>query len=374
MSPLRVALCGVGDVGHYAIRGLLTRPDMNLVGVQTFSSDKAGRDAGELIGWEPCGIRLTTSLDEVLAQNPDALLYCGKSRSYEPVLPYLRAGVDVAYLGIPELLHPRSCPAEFRDPIEAAALAGGASIVYGGIDPGFATQLLPFVLSSVSERVDHLTLYEVRDYDPLPLWRLNDLGLGVMDTGESRFHRAGVLERTWGSSLRGLADVFGCPEVELEEFRETFRCTEAFDVPAKHIEAGAIAAIRFGLTATADGVERFRIEHVNRLRRDIAENWRHQQGYGVEIRGVPEYQLHLSMRDPAGKQDRPALFGTAMYNVNILPALIAAEPGIRTPFELGVTGCRNVGGRHQHDNWTVSPHLHAQQAGGSPTSLAEPQT
>ncbi len=34
----------------------------------------------------------------------------------------------------------------------------------GGIDPGFSTQLLPFVPSAVSERIDHLTIYEVRDY------------------------------------------------------------------------------------------------------------------------------------------------------------------------------------------------------------------
>jgi len=364
MSDLRVALCGVGDVGHYAIRGILSRPDMTLCGVQTFSPQKVGMDAGELIGWQPCGVKLTTSLEQVLLQLPDALVYCGKSRSYEPVLPYLRAGIDVAYLGIPELLHPPSCPPEIRAPIEEAALAGKASIMYGGIDPGFSTQLLPFVLSAVSERVDHITLYEVRDYDPLPLWRLNDLGLGVMDTSESRFHRRGVLDKTWGSSLRGLAAAFGCHNIEVEEFRESFRCTEAFDVPAKRIEAGAIAAIRFGVTGTVDGVERFRVEHVNRLRRDIAEHWRHQQGYGVEIRGVPQYNLHLTLRDPAGKQDRPALFGTAMYNVNILPALIAAEPGIRTPFDLAVAGCRNIGGRQQEDNWTISPHLHAQQAGG----------
>ncbi|QLL09788.1 hypothetical protein [Mycobacterium vicinigordonae] len=364
MSDLRIALCGVGDVGHYAIRGILSRSDMTLCGVQTFTPDKAGKDAAELIGWELCGTIVTTSPDDVLAQRPDALLYCGKSRSYEPVLPYLRAGVDVAYLGIPELLHPPSCPPEILGPIEEAALTGGASIVYGGIDPGFTTQLLPLVLSAVTERIDHLTLYEVRDYDPLPLWRLNDLGLGVMDTSSSRFHRAGVLERTWGSSLRGLADVFGCPDLHVEEFRETLRCTETFDVPAKRVEAGAIAAIRFGVTGTVGGTERLRIEHVNRLRRDIGEQWRHEQGYGVEIRGIPDYDLHLSLRDPAGKQDRPALFGTAMYNVNLLPALIAAEPGIRTPFELAVAGCRNVGGAHQDDNWTISPHLHARQAGG----------
>lgn len=40
---LKVAICGIGDVGHYAIRGLLSRPDMTLCGVQTFSRTKRER-------------------------------------------------------------------------------------------------------------------------------------------------------------------------------------------------------------------------------------------------------------------------------------------------------------------------------------------
>jgi len=68
MNDLRVALCGVGDVGHYAIRGILSRPDMTLVGVQTFSPNKAGRDAAEVIGWDPCGTQPTTLLDDGMPQ------------------------------------------------------------------------------------------------------------------------------------------------------------------------------------------------------------------------------------------------------------------------------------------------------------------
>jgi 4-hydroxy-tetrahydrodipicolinate reductase len=102
------------------------------------------------------------------------------------------------------------------------------------------------------------------------------------------------------------------------------------------------------------GVERLRIEHVNRLRRDLAPDWQLEQGYGVRIDGQPDYDLHLSLRDPAGKQDRPALFGTAMYGINAVPALVAARPGIVTPFDVPLFGARNVGGRHQEDNWVIS--------------------
>ena len=151
----------------------------------------------------------------------------------------------------------------------------------------------------------------------------------------------------------------------MTEFIETHRTAEAFDIPAKHVEAGAVAAIRFGVIGTVDGVERFRLEHVNRLRRDIAEHWRHQQGYGVEIQGVPDYDLHLSLRDSSGKQDRGRpCSGPRCTASTSCRRSSTAEPGIRTPFELAVVGCRNIGGRHQDDNWTISPHLHAQQAGG----------
>jgi 4-hydroxy-tetrahydrodipicolinate reductase len=79
-----------------------------------------------------------------------------------------------------------------------------------------------------------------------------------------------------------------------------------------------------------------------------------QQGYGVEIDGEPCYRLHLDLWDRAGKQQRPALYGTAMYGVNAVPALCAAPPGIVSPLALPLFGCRNVGGRHQDDNWVIS--------------------
>ena len=156
---------------------------MSLVGVQTFSDrqGRAGRRRTDRLGamrdrhsphrstrsWPPSPTRWCTAA-RVAVSSPSCRTFAPESTS-------------------PTWESPNSSthrPARRRSagPIEEAALAGGASIIYGGIDPGFTTQLLPFVLAAVSERVDLLTLYEVRDYDPLPLWRLNDLGLGVMDT------------------------------------------------------------------------------------------------------------------------------------------------------------------------------------------------
>jgi len=358
--PVRVAVWGTGDVGHYALRGVISHPDLELVALRTTTAAKVGTDAGDVIGWDATGVLAVDSDTAVLEAGPHALVYAGRSKTWEPVLPYLEAGVNVAYLGVTGLLDPPSLDPEVRAPLQKAAVAGGASIMYGGIDPGFTTQLLPFVLTSISERVDRLTLYEVRDYDPLPPHQLDYFGLGRPDTTQAAKFRPGGLERTWGSSLRALARAMGVEVDDVVEFHETRPAPEDFDIPARRIAKGTIAAVRFGLSGLVDGQERLRIEHVNRLRRDLAPEWPGEQGYGVRIEGQPDYDLHLSLRDPAGRQQRPALFGTAMYGVNAVPSLVQAPAGIVTQLDLLPFGCRNVGGRHQDDNWVISQRVTAE--------------
>ena len=82
---LRVVCWGTGDVGHYALRGVLGHPDLELVGVRVWHEDKAGRDVGALVGWPETCVRTTTSTEEILALRPDCLIHMAPSRVGEPV-------------------------------------------------------------------------------------------------------------------------------------------------------------------------------------------------------------------------------------------------------------------------------------------------
>ncbi len=354
---IRVALWGTGDVGHYAIRGLAMRDDLELCGVRVWSEQKAGRDAGELIGWDPIGVRTTTSTEEILESRPDCLIHAAPSNVIEPVPAFLAAGIDVVSLCSTSLVHPRSAPPEIRGPLEAACRAGGSTLFYGGIDPGFSAHTLPIVLTGICERIDLLTSYEVRDYDPLPLHQLDWFHFGRPTTEGARFFTPGGIERVWSASLRLIADALSVTPERLVEFHEVALAPETFAVPAMTVPAGTVAAVRFGLSALVGGVERLRIEHVNRLRRDLAPQWMQPQGYGVVIDGQPNYRLHLDLWDPAGRQQRPALWGTAMYVVNAVPHVVRAAPGIVTVLDLPTIAGHGVGGRHQDDDWTLSKRI-----------------
>lgn len=353
----RVAVWGTGDVGHYVLRGLLGHPDLELVGVRVWHEEKAGRDAGELVGWEPVGVTTTTSTDEILALQPDCLIHVAPSRVLEPVADFLAAGVNVVTLGSASLVHPPSAPAEIREPLEAACAQGETTVFYGGIDPGFAAHTLPIVLSAITERIDLLTSYEVRDYDPLPLHQLEWFNFGRETTEGARFFTPGGIAGVWAAPLRLIAGALGVALDDIVEFHEVARAPDTFDVPAMTVPAGSIAAVRFGLRGIVDGVERLRIEHVNRLRRDLAPEWQQQQGYGVIVDGAPHYHLHLDLSDPAGRQQRPALFGTAMYLVNAVPHVCDAAPGIATVLDLPLIAGRNVGGPVVDGNWTISERI-----------------
>ena len=74
-KPYRVVQWATGTVGASAMRGVIGHPDMELVGVYVYSGQKEGRDAGDLCGLDPVGVKATRNVDEILALKPDCVLY-----------------------------------------------------------------------------------------------------------------------------------------------------------------------------------------------------------------------------------------------------------------------------------------------------------
>ena len=76
--PYRVIQWATGNVGQLALRGVIEHPELELVGLLVHSPDKAGKDAGELAGAAPVGVKATNdavafirSLAELRGRNAD---------------------------------------------------------------------------------------------------------------------------------------------------------------------------------------------------------------------------------------------------------------------------------------------------------------
>ena len=147
----------------------------------------------------------------------------------------------------------------------------------------------------------------------------------------------GVLTMAWGSVVRQLAAGL---EVELDgidEWYERRPAEETFEVDAGTIEAGTAAALHFEVRGMLGGRAVVVLEHVTRLRDDLAPEWPQPSGQGcyrVTITGEPIYTLDLQLLGTDGDHNTAGLKATAMRLVNAVPAVVDAPAELLTALDL----------------------------------------
>ena len=344
---IRVAQIGTGNVGAHALTALITNPDFELTGVWVSSDAKAGKDAAELVGHsEPTGVIATTDLDEVLATEPQCVVYnaMADNRLMEALEDYRRilaAGVNIVGSGPVFLQWPwQVIPDEMIKPLEDAAREGNSSIYVNGIDPGFANDLLPLALAGTCQRIEQLRCIEIVNYATYnsATVMFDVMGFGKPMDEIPMLLQPGVLSIGWGSVVRQLAAGLGLELDGLEEMYVREPAPEDFDIASGHIAKGTAAALRFEVIGLVDGAPAVVLEHVTRLRDDLCPHWPQpaQEGgnYRIEVTGEPCYALDLCLSSPNGDHNHAGVLATAMRIVNAIPAVIAAPAGICTTIDL----------------------------------------
>jgi 4-hydroxy-tetrahydrodipicolinate reductase len=217
-----------------------------------------------------------------------------------------------------------------------------------GIDPGFATDALPVLLTSICGRIDRVRMMEIMSYehyddaDTQFRW----FGFGApMESPLPPYMAAGRLTRYWGPTVELVAAGLG---VEIDEIRETTDRVPSLmplQVDAGRIEAGTVGGLRFAVQGFHGGREVATLEHITRLHPSVAPNWPQPMVpdgvYRIVIEGWPSYELNLYGTDEHGK-NYPALeAATGLRIVNRISDVCEAAPGICTPFDFGLP--RNPG-------------------------------
>lgn len=358
-SPLRVVGWSTGTVGRHVIAGVDRHPDLELVGVWVSSPDKAGKDVGELaeLGRE-LGITATNDRDELLALEPDAIIHTAMTddrifEAIEDLKSFVAAGINVVSSGPVLLQYPWGVLWEDGvKEVEDACAQGSASLHVNGIDPGFANDVLPLALTSLSQRIDLVKVSEIADYSTYyqPVVMRDIFGFGGSLEDTPLLWQPSVLSMGWGSVVRQIAAGLGLtldePLVETVDRRpaEFDVSTVSVDVPA-----GSMGAVRFQVIGRVDGVDRVVLEHITRTHPDQVPEWpKPPEGdgcYRVEIFGEPMMKLDFTHHGEFGDHNVSGMITTAQRLVNAVPHVVAAEPGIVTALDLmHVTGRGLVSG------------------------------
>ena len=224
-----------------SVRAVVANPRLELVGCYAWSTDKVGRDVGELCGIDPLGVRATNDIAALLEPSPDCVIYNPKWPDVDELVRALDAGINVVTTAAFITGHALGEAARTR--IIGACERGNVSIFGSGMNPGLAN-LLGIVSAMLCDRVDSICILESVDstgYDSPE----TELPIGfAQPIDHPELHsmtEAGTA--VFGDAVRLVADALG---LELDEVRcvsEYAKTTTHLDLGSWSIATGCVAGI-----------------------------------------------------------------------------------------------------------------------------------
>ena len=217
---------GYWQCRHACVATIIERPDFELAGVRVYNPDKVGRDAGDLAGADPTGVLATDDVDAILAVDADCVCYSplggsmdGGRSAVEDISRLLASGKNVvssaheglAFLG-PDVDLPGADP-EVYQRLTRACRDGNASFFHVGINPGFAMDLWPMLMTRLCGRIDSIRVAEIVDmrrYESIHMVR-DAIGFGLPADAHTPLdaHFSQVSNSPYYLSMRLFADAIG---------------------------------------------------------------------------------------------------------------------------------------------------------------------
>ncbi len=351
-----VVVWGTGMVGQYALRHILSRHDLRLVGLKCHSDMKVGRDAAEFTpgALSKTGIRATAARDEIIRLDADVVIFAPFDALADPSIDgspsavwipdledLLRGGKNVLtpILSLTHWRHLQNGEA-FRKRLNDAAIEGGVSLFAAGLDPGYTTDALAYAASTITSDITTIDAWEVLDYGSYEaLDTVRMLGFGALPQDMSA---AGLdtLRVCWGGALHALADSFGILLEDIHVSVDAALAKQSYvSQSGLEIVEGAIEAIKFRVAGVYRGRDVFGINHVTRMGPQSGPEFRrigHDGGYALHIAGFPpvhaEFPFGYSEGTGHGWSDAMAM--TSSRLVNGIKSIVRADPGWRLFHEM----------------------------------------
>ena len=324
-SVVRAVSFGLGPIGLAAARLALQKTTVQLVGAIDIDPAKIGKDLGDLLELgKKTGVVVEGDAEKALQRlQPDVMLHCTSSfmpMVKDQLLLAARCGVDVVS-STEELLVPEFQHAALAKELDAAAKAGGVSLLGTGVNPGYAMDFVAVIASAVTFDVQAVKCTRVVDAATrrLPLQKKVGAGLTKKEFQEQmatgRFGHIGMRE-----SVALMARALDFKLDKIEQSVEPVIAAEDHKTPFLTVKDGQVAGIR-------------------------------NHGYGY-IGKRPVLHLDLSMyvgapdpRDEVVLESTPPIHlkflggiagdqATAAILVNNLHGIVAAQPGLRTVLDV----------------------------------------
>ena len=331
----RVVQWATGNIGRKALRGIIEHPALTLAGLHVYDPDKIGRDAGELCGVDAVGVPATGRIEDVLAVGADCVIYMPRMFDIDDVCRLLESGANVVTT-CGQFHHPPSIDPAMRARVEDACKAGGTSIHSTGSSPGFISEAVPLVMTSIQRRLDKLTIDEYADLSKRdsPELLFDLMGFG-RELAPFQDFRADYLRSSFGPSLRLVADAVGLPLDDVTARGELATTPRETDIAAGTLKVGSVAAQRVTVSGIREGHELITFRATWYCTTDLQPAWDlRDTGWHIAVHGDAPLDVEMRMPVPLEQMAETSPGYTANRAVNLVAAVCAAPPGIRSTLDL----------------------------------------
>jgi 4-hydroxy-tetrahydrodipicolinate reductase len=325
MPPIRVLHVGLGPIGSAIARQVAARTGLKIVGGVDIDPAKVGRDVGDVAGLaRRLGLKVSADASKVLkAAKPDIVVHCTGS-SIKAVLPQLEAILKAKTPIVStteELAYPGYTHVRLSRQIDAWAKKARVAVLGTGVNPGYAMDVLPIVLTAACERVDRVMVNRVQDARTRRLPFQQKIGAGLTtEQFQKQVDEHGVGHVGLTESIAMIADALGWTLDRISDEVQPKIAAAPVSSEFLAVDPGYVCGL------VQDGAGYRKGEPVIRL---------HLEAYlgapesydGVIVDGSPS----LSMKIDGGI---PGDVATAALVVNAIPKVLAASPGLHTMLDV----------------------------------------
>lgn len=329
-EEVQVAHVGLGAIGREVAQLLVHRAGIRVIAACDVSPDLVGTSLAAALGEDLADdVTIVEALADAASSwgGTDLVVTHTTSSSLARCLPELLAAIGAGahvVSSCEELSYPWVQAPDAAATLDRAARAAGVAVVGTGVNPGFAMDYLPIVLSGAARHVESVQVHRVQDAGQRRRPLQAKVGAGISPEEFRERVEAGTIGHVGlTESAQAVAAALGWAhptDLLTTETIEPVLAESAVTSAFGTIEPGQVTGIDQVAVVTVSDVERVRLRlsmavGIGPSRDDI---W---------LTGDPD--LHLSV--PDGLHGDTA---TAAALVNTIDSIRKAEPGLRVMSEL----------------------------------------
>jgi 4-hydroxy-tetrahydrodipicolinate reductase len=323
LERVRIAVVGLGWVGQEVARAALEDPRVTLVGTSDADPSKAGRDLGEILGEGRLGIVIEPDPRELLLRvRPEVAVVTTTTdlAALQPTLELcLGAGAHVVTT-CENLASPDAVDPNVARVLDGLARERNVVVLATGVNPGFAMDRLPVLLSQATRNIRRVRVQRVVDAASRRAQLQAKAGIGLAPKAFAEALTKGrVGHQGLVASLRLVAKGLG---VTLDRVTETVRPLIA-ETPSGSsvlgpVEAGQVRGVYQVARGYRAGGELITLELVIALDEHHAHDT-------IDVIGEPP--LHFEGELPGDQATIAAV-------LSAIPLVVHMSPGLRTVLDL----------------------------------------